>query len=564
MGSRSWTDNVTNSILFRGLDSPSYLRWLARRDLNDVTLVGPFLHEFTHHWCYRTLLGATLALTELRLAVLAEAYPDGRAVWARDFVAYRMLTHLLRPMSEGLSQMAEFDLTHISGEAHAGTPLGASVLCFGAKGDDIFRHAMLQTMRHSQEMLDRKASLYLKSFEVENGYLPGYMAAKNAAFAMVGRGYNVPIEVFLAYMRSYFWDDPVLINTLISENMNGGEVAEELFGRFRDRFLALYSEKDLPDRVQSFWKKWRPDEPARCAVELGCEERDFTLATERIGILEQHFHTLVDRDAARVESVTGMPPERLHGLVQDLADARRYVAVASAEVLVEASGETSVVGTDGATESAPELESYMTPLAPGRYEVTAVIPTFATFQGVLAAGADGQVSAMLEVQLPGVDDGIRQSTLRFIGNRRALQAAIEKLRTRFFDTGVKVLASKVVDEILAWSYETARQFYAAAACARVLDRQKAEEARNQLLARGLKPLFAGDTVAARLVAGMSMLSGTDQWIQQDADGLVKVAQVYYLQESEVEDLMKRRDAVLARDDSGLLLRRVDEVLMIYV
>src|SRR5262249_15877105 len=144
----------------------------------------------------------------LRLAVFTEAYPDGRAIWARDFVAYRMLTNLLRPMSEGLSQMAEYDLTHISGDAHGGTPLGAAVLCFSASGDAIFRHQMVQTMRHSQEMLDRKASLYLKPFEVEDGYLPGYMAAKNAAFAMMARGYNVPIEVFLAYMRSYVWDDP--------------------------------------------------------------------------------------------------------------------------------------------------------------------------------------------------------------------------------------------------------------------------------------------------------------------------------------------------------------------
>src|ERR1019366_7875612 len=197
-GSRSWTDTATNSIFFRGLDSSAYLRWLTRRDMRGVHLVGQFLHEFTHHWCYRTLLGATLAVTELRLSLFTEAFPDGRAIWARDLVAYRTITNLLRPMSEGLSQMAEYDLTHIDDEAHAGTPLGASVLCFGAGADDQFRHAMLQMLRHSSELLDRKASLYFKKFEVEDGYLPGYMAAKNAAWSIIGRGYNVPIEVFLA------------------------------------------------------------------------------------------------------------------------------------------------------------------------------------------------------------------------------------------------------------------------------------------------------------------------------------------------------------------------------
>ena len=533
-GSRSWTDWTTNSVFFRGLDSSAYLRWLRRRDLRGVHLVGEFLHEFTHHWCYRTLLGATLAMTELRLSIFTEAYPDGRAIWARDLVAYRMITNLLRPMSEGLSQMAEYDLTHIDADAHAGTPLGASVLCFGAGGDDQFRHAMLQMLRHSPDLLERKASLYLKEFEVEDGYLPGYMAAKNAAWSIVGRGYNVPIEVFLAYVRSYFWDDPALISILVSEEMNGSEVVSSLHRRFSERFLALYTAKDLPERMQSFWKKWTPDAPAQCAAELGCEEQEFAAAMERIGMLERHFHALVDRDRAAVERVAGMPADEVHALLQATADSRRYVVVAAAEVVVGEDGGITLAGEGQADEPAPQLASYVT-LPPGRYELSAVIPTFGTFLGILATDAEGHVEPLMEMQAPGCDDGVRQSTLRFVSNRQALQGRMAQLRERFLEAGLKVAESKVVDEISAWSYEQAMAFYAAAACARVQDQERAAAARAMLRTQGLKP-----------------------------DGLVKFAKFYYLEEFEEEDLRKRRDAVLARDQDGLVMRQASEFLLIYV
>ena len=476
-GSRSWTDNTTNSIFFRGLDSSAYLRWLTRRDVSGAHLVGPFLHEFTHHWCYRTLLGATLAMMELRLSIFTEAYPDGRAIWARDLVGYRMLTALLRPLSEGLAQMAEYDLTHIDEDAHAGTPLGAAVLCFGSGQEDIFRHSMLQMMRHSEDMLERKASLYFKKFEVEDGYLPGYLSAKNAAWSIVGRGYNVPIEVYLAYVRSYFWDDPELVNLLVSEEMNGSDLAMKLYRRFTERFHALFTAMDLPERIQSFWKKWVPDAPASCAAELACEEQAFPLALERIGMLEQHFHTLVDKDTAAVERVAGMPATQLHDLLQTVSDSRRYVLVAAAGVEVKADGGIELSGEDGAGEAAPELAQFVT-LPPGKYELSAVIPTFGTFLGVLARDAAGNVSPLLEVQAAGSDDGIRKSTLRFVSQRQELAATMERLRSRYYETGMKVVQSKVVDQILAWTTEQALRFYAVAACARITDAARAPRLGN--------------------------------------------------------------------------------------
>jgi hypothetical protein len=560
MGSRSWTDATTNSIVFQGLSSPDYLRWLARRDLTQSHLVGPFLHEFTHHWCYRSLLGAALAMTELRLNLFAEAYPEGRPIWARDFVASRTLINLLRPLSEGLAQIAEYDLTHTDANAHMATPLGASVLCFGLGADDRLRHAMLQFLRHSTELMERKASLYLKKFEVEDGYLPGYMAAKNVAWSLISRGYNVPIEILLAYLRSYFWDDPQLISILISENMNGGEVAEALHRRFGQRFFDLFNADDLPDRVQSFWRKWSPDHPDQCAEELGCTAEDFTLAVDRLGLLEQHFHELVEKDCPAVERVAGMPVAQVHALVETLADSRRYVEVACADVVLDDSGVITMADNGNA---APELAAWMT-LPSGQYTLTCVIPSFGSFLGILATDQQGQVFALVEIQAPESDDGIRESTLRFLRNQNALRDTMTRLRDRFYAIGSKALGSKIVDEILAWSYEQALRFYAAAACARIADPQKLTAAKASLRSHGLKPLFAKDPAAARLVAGMSMLMNTDQVLQQNSNALVDFACFYYLQDHEKESLRAKRDTVLARDEDGLLMRQVGETLCIFI
>ena len=561
-GSRSWTDATTNSVVFRGLDAPAYFRWLSNRDLRDAHLVGSFLHEFTHHWCNRTLLGTTLALMELRLAVFTPSFPDGRAIWARDYVAHQTITNLLRPVAEGLAQMAEYDLTHLDQSARTGTPLAAATLCFGVSPDDHLRHYMLQNLRHSDELLNRKASLYLKKFEVEDGYLPGYMSVKNYAWALVGRGYNVPIEHFLTYVRSYFWDDPIFVNILVSDNMNGGEVADQLLDRFRNRMFNLFTAPDLPDRIKAFWKKWRWDSPRPPAFEIYCADEAFTLAFDRVGSLEYHYHSLLHREVEAIESALGMSTEAAEGLLGDIADNRRYVTLASVHIRVSADGNLSVIDGDGQEQPSPEFPVFG-PLAPNDYELTALASTFGSFLGILAIDQNGEVFALTEIQAADCDDGIRKSTIRYLKKRKTLQGTFDKLRRHFDDVGMNIIRSEALDNILDNIRQAAVEIYVIAATARVqVDRLS--DARTTLRTQALKRLFAKDTVAVRLVAGISMLVGTDQWLEQDAYGLIKFAKFYYLPDFEEADLSKRLDDVISRDRDALLLRQIDHALVCFL
>jgi hypothetical protein len=565
-GSRSWTDATTNNVVFRGLDAPAYFRWLSKRDqddsLGDSHLLGSFLHEFAHHWCNRTLLGATLALFELRLAVFAPSLPDGRTVWSRDYLAHQSIMSLLRPVSEGLAQMAEFDLTHIDRNARTGTPLAAATLCFGLGADDVFRHSMLQRLRHSDDLLRRKASLYLKKFDVEEGYLPGYMSVKNYAWTLIGRGYNVPIEYLLTYIRSYFWDDPVFVNILVSENMNGAEVSKQLFDRFRNRMHNLFAAPDLPERVKAFWEKWHWDSPRPPAFEIYCTDDELTLAFNRIGLLEHHYRSLLHDKSGAVESAMCMTADAVERLLDNIDDNRRYVTLASVHIRVSVDGNFSLIDGDGQEHPSPELSAFGS-LAPNCYELVAVVSTFGSFLGILAVDQNGEVFALTEIQAADSDDGIRESTIRYVKNRRALQDTFDKLRRQFDDVGMNIIRSKVLDTISAKIRQTAGNIYEIAATARVqVDRLS--DARTTLRTQALMPLFAKDTVAVRLVAGISMLAGTDQVLEHLTMALVNFAQFYYLQDFEVADLRKRLDDVISRDRDALLLREVDGTLFCFL
>ena len=380
---RSWTDATTNNIAFRGLNASSYLPWLLDRTFNQNHLLGTFLHEFTHHWCYNSALGTASALIEMRLTLLTEAHPEARSIWAREYAAHEMIRNLLRPMSEGLSQLAEFDLTHVDDDPREGTPLGAAVLCFGLSEDNLSRHMMIQGLRHSSEQLDRKASLYLKPFEVKDGYLPGYMAVKNIAWSIVGRGYNVPIEALLAYLRSYFWDDPVLVNILFSEEMNGGYVAEHLHERFTQRIYALLTVADLPERIQAFWQDWTPQVDFNRANTLYCTPEEFGEAAGRLTAVSERLFELIVSEGAKLERQLGLAPHTLKTLLQDLSDCRRYIMIAESSIEIDKQGEFRVTA---GVEPHQRLQNpnIFKELAPGSYTVSIVMPTFGAFVGVLA------------------------------------------------------------------------------------------------------------------------------------------------------------------------------------
>ena len=218
---RSWTESIVNTIFFAGFDSIEYLQWLSEREQrrSEEHLVPSFLHEFTHHWCFNSSVGNAVAFTELRLHFLSGRFPELRGYCARMSLTLSTLEMLLGPIAEGIALFAEFDLEPAPDAAQKlGTPLTAAEMCFARTSGPFFSKIMLAVMRRSPEFVDRKASIYLNDFEVGEGYLSGYMLIKWLFLNFQAKLPEINAEIFLAYIRCYFWEDPGLVRLMHSDD----------------------------------------------------------------------------------------------------------------------------------------------------------------------------------------------------------------------------------------------------------------------------------------------------------------------------------------------------------
>ncbi|MBG0564661.1 hypothetical protein [Actinoplanes aureus] len=551
-GSRNWTDSTTNDIFYDGLDAAGYLRWLGDRSLGDQHLLPQFLHEFTHHWCFQSLVGSTLALAELRLTTLTAAYPDGRSIWARDLLGHRYLSHLMRPLGEGMAQLAEFDLRPMGDEFHPATPLGVASLCFSVTHDHIFRSTMMQFLRNSPAVLERKASLYLRPFEVNDGYLPGYMAVKNLAFSMIGRGDNVPLEMFLTYLRSYFWDDPAYTKILFSGELDGAKVAAAISQRFRERMFTLFTATDVPERIRSFWASWQPHDPMLCADELDVVPADYAEAYEQLGLFERHYLQLLRHDPEAVETATGLSATALADLLPDLAVTRRFAPIATTEVEVSGNGDV-VMGI---------------PLPPGRHRLRVFTPTTGSVLALTAEDAEGEVR-LLRVWHLGPDAEVDEETLlHYPRCVTSLSEVMPRLRERFVAGGLPVVDSPALEDFTKGIYDDALDLYTIAAAARIPGHDRMTAARSMLRATGLREIFRNDVTAIRLVAAMSLIGDRLELIRPDLAGftygLISLAQSYFLPDEDHASLQHRLDRIVARDPDALVLKAIEDDLVIFV
>jgi hypothetical protein len=67
---RSWTDPTTNAVVLADLDATHFIAWHYGRGLTamqQARTYTEFIHEYTHHWCFASLVFKALMILELRL-----------------------------------------------------------------------------------------------------------------------------------------------------------------------------------------------------------------------------------------------------------------------------------------------------------------------------------------------------------------------------------------------------------------------------------------------------------------------------------------------------------------
>jgi hypothetical protein len=242
----SYVDPITNTTVISQVD--------LRRDFASFlqlkfpeTLLPTFLHEGTHHACFLSPVGTTLALLRMRAYRRATSLRAGKTSqdeWdlLEDVLRQEATMEVLRPISEGIACFAELD--SMPGDSDVLTvPMSSAFFHFGGtenefkshtsltkSGPDLFLFALLHRMRLDEEVSRRReAVLNAKVPSIFGGHLAGYMGLKTIWMrARRGSSLAWDAELFSSYLRSYVFDDYGLVATILDPGKREHNAANEI------------------------------------------------------------------------------------------------------------------------------------------------------------------------------------------------------------------------------------------------------------------------------------------------------------------------------------------------
>lgn len=244
----SWVEVATNISHLPGF---TFSRHLAPFLQNEIPpeLVSPLLHEMTHHWCFDSPVGSTLALVRFRLLGGAMQEIEGTLPPAQgdqlwmDFARYHVTIEALRPVIEGLALFMEYDASNEGRYSYSAPLLAAQLLCAGhvkgmaAQGSNgspevaaarigPLMRAYLQSCR-IQFGVERKADLLASPADPRDPhghYLIGYLTMKSLWARMRVRADLMNNSDAVAnYLRCYFFHDWGLVSAILEDAP--GEIA---------------------------------------------------------------------------------------------------------------------------------------------------------------------------------------------------------------------------------------------------------------------------------------------------------------------------------------------------
>jgi hypothetical protein len=275
MAERSWTDAVTGASLLGGFNLVEYLEWITHRKTRINRSLTQFLHEATHHWCFDSLVGS--AISQLLLRARRKAlFADGKVTNAlvADVTRAMVAETLLHPLAEGLALFAEFDIRPGRSTVES-MSMTSTLICFGFNlkterdRSEMALQALLQTTRRSAEHLDRKAGIYALPFECKGGYLAGYLATKGLWASMAASAPKLlDTDLFLAFLRSYVYDDAHLVLLLLESDPEIEVVGTTVVNHMQERFRVLIECKthELRSRVDDWEQACASGAPIYAAI----------------------------------------------------------------------------------------------------------------------------------------------------------------------------------------------------------------------------------------------------------------------------------------------------------
>jgi hypothetical protein len=264
----SYVDFVSNAAVLEEVDLRNHLIALIESKF-PLELLPAFLHEAAHHSCFLSPVGNALALLRLRtyrqLLRQRDSATRDTLRLLEDHYRYEASIAIMRPLAEGIACFQEFD--SLAGKSNVINPaLLSAFWCFD-RSDDLppppeppekfpgtkseflsFRSfSMLYHVRIHHEALrhryvERRENVLADCFSTEGGgYLSGYLTVKSFWKSAVERKVrDFDREVFLAHLKSFFYDDYAFVAKILDPDAEFPESINAIGAYFQERLRTYF------------------------------------------------------------------------------------------------------------------------------------------------------------------------------------------------------------------------------------------------------------------------------------------------------------------------------------
>ncbi len=262
---RAFTDMVTNATYFPKIDIAKDYENLIRFGGFPSEALPAVLHETVHHWCFMAPIGNALSMLKIRsqarmLQYVLEGHDDKAEQSLNDHTKYSAATELLRPLSEGMSLFAEFDVMPYVVTPVISKPMELIYFYFCRPDAMEIKEksfvSLLTTLgkaRCSNEFIRRKADVLLQPLLPDKGgYLPGYLTVKSlwiAAREKCNDFYDA--DLFYSFLRRYIYGDYGLVESMLSDAPSFGAWLSRFSEYLQERLDSLVK-LDLKKEVKKF------------------------------------------------------------------------------------------------------------------------------------------------------------------------------------------------------------------------------------------------------------------------------------------------------------------------
>ncbi|MCD9152788.1 hypothetical protein [Aeromicrobium duanguangcaii] len=228
---QSWTDPFSNHTNITNVGVSHQLDDLVGVGTTPLELLLPLMHESSHHWCFLSTVGNTISAINSRLRQQAveriETAASSDVPLIQGYVASKVATEMLRPISEGIALTMEFDSVSQDSNFISRPFLGVGRAFAPGYALDPAMAAMptnaaLTSARMSPRGVDRRLNVYADRLDAEgNGYLLGYLSARSMMRSLWCASSRLIKEADLcaSYLRTYIYGDWELVDLLLERDV---------------------------------------------------------------------------------------------------------------------------------------------------------------------------------------------------------------------------------------------------------------------------------------------------------------------------------------------------------